>query len=202
MVLLKRNPEKNGVVVAIDADNLLISSAQAGQGFKGYSLEIGFENMFNWIESFGKILCIHLYLSKFQCDNNEDLWNSLWERYSGKFLFESIFCPRQRMVPDGTAAYGAKRDTVDNHLIYYTKKMAKKFDCQARYLCLAAGDIDYSSLLWEVKRKMGLEIAFALGSEESFSKVYRQVEIAGKHPFTHEELIYYFTPQKEKDRRK
>jgi hypothetical protein len=64
------------------------------------------------------------------------------------------------------------------------------------YFCLASGDLDYSPMLWELKRKEHLEICFAIGSENSFSKAYRQMAIVAKHPQTGEDLIHYFSPRK------
>lgn len=182
--------EEKGVIVAIDADNLLISSAEAGQAFEGYEgPEVGFENMFNWIKTFGKILCVHIYISAFQ-SINDSIWNVLWEKYKDEFLIETIYCPRKR-----PSTPKEKWDNVDAHLIEHSKRMVKLFGFQVNYFCLGAGDLDYSSLLCEFRRK-GIEIAFELGSKASFSRAYRQMKIMGTHPKTGEELIHVFLPRK------
>lgn len=181
--------EKGGVIVAIDLDNLLISSAEAGQKFKDYSTEAGFHNIFNWIFEFGKILCVHMYLS---CGTyqylNDTIWHNLWKRYEKKFLFECIYCPR-------IIFEGKLQDNVDNHLISHTMKMAGIFADKAKYFCLGSGDKGYTALLWDLKN-MDMEIAFAVGSERSFARSYKRLKIAGKHPETGKELIHYFSPYK------
>ncbi len=183
---------ENGVIVAIDLDNLLISSAQEGREFKGYSTRAGFHNMFEWIKGFSEIICAHIYLSSRTYQSlNDQLWDGLWGEYKEEFLFGYVYCPK--------VSIGSKlTDNVDNHLTYHTEKLAKIFADQTRYFCLAAGDLDYSPLLWRLKRNMGIEIAFAPGSQESFSNVYQQIKIAARHPKTGEELIHYFSPNKSK----
>ena len=189
MLTVRRSQEKNGTIVAIDVDNLLISSARAGQRFERYSLMAGFEKMFEWIQSFGKILAVHFYMPSSQSKNDE-LWNGLWEKFCGQFqFFETVYCPKTRNET------GKRADNVDCHLISHTKQLITLFPGQVKYFCLASGDLDYSSLLWELRRKE-IEIAFALGSERSFSDAYRQMKIAAKHPATGDELIYYFSPHK------
>jgi len=191
MSLPNKKKEGNDVIVAIDVDNLLISSAQGGQEYMGYSLIAGFHKMFAWIRTFGKILCVHLYLPPSQ-STNSSLWHYLWEHYKNEFLIETIYCPPKKPVRPKE-----KPDNVDDHLIDHTKKIINLFGDQVRYFCLASGDLDYSPLLWELRRKKGIEIAFSIGSESSFSKVYRQMQIVAKHPETGEELVYYFSPKKE-----
>jgi hypothetical protein len=178
-----------GVVVAIDVDNLLISAARAGQSYEGYSLKSGFEKMFEWIRTFGNILSIHLYLPASQSINDE-LWHELWERYHSRHIFETVYCPKRR------SESGRRVDDVDQHLITHTEHIIDLFGDQVGYFCLVSGDLDYSSFLWKLKRERNIEIAFAMGSEESFSKVYRQMNLATKHPVTSEELIYCFSPYK------
>ncbi len=192
MVLPDKIPEKNGVIIAIDLDNLLISSAQAGQKLKGYNTEAGFHKMFEWIQTFGKIFCVHFYLSSWSHHSlSDDLWHNLWEKYKKEFLFEFIYCPKRRPI-------GRKKaDNVDNHLIYHTKKMIEHFGDQVQYFCLGSGDLDYSPLLCQLKREQGIKIAFALGSEDSFSKAYREMGIIGKNPITDEDLIHYFSPNRD-----
>jgi hypothetical protein len=188
--LPEETQEKNGVIAAIDADNLLISSREAGQKLEGYDLRTGFEKMFEWIRTFGKILAVHLYLPSSQ-SINDDLWNDLWEKYHAQFkFFETVYCPKTR------DERGKRIDNVDRHLIEHTTKLISLFPGQVKYFCLASGDLDYSSLLWELKRKQKIEIAFALGSEKSFSDAYRQMKIAAKHPATGADLIHYFSPHK------
>jgi len=188
----EEKPKKNGVIVAIDVDNLLISSFEKGPEIEGYSLKAGFEKMFAWIETFGKILCVHLYLPRSQFTTNDSLFHSLWEEYKERFILEIIYCPK-RKVED----LRKKVDNVDSHLICHTQKMVDIFGDQTGYFCLVSGDIDYSPLLWELRRERNIEIAFAFGSEKSFSKVYRQMKIVAKHPITGEELTYCFSPHKE-----
>jgi len=191
MVLPQNGPEEKGVVVAIDVDNLLISSAEDGQKFKGYNLIFGFHRIIDWIKTFGKILCVHLYLPASQ-SVNDSLWEDILDYYRNEFLLETIYCPKRGPIKDGKRA-----DDVDRHLIDHTRKMVDLFGDKVRYFCLASGDSDYSPLLWSLKRERDLEIAFVIGSEDSFSKIYRQMGIAAKHPVTDEELIHLFSPQKQ-----
>lgn len=180
-----------GIVIAVDVDNLLISSAMAGQDFRGYSLKAGFENMFAWVRTFAEIVCFHLYLSMSQCIKNDELFQGLWEEHKEEFIFEIIYCPRKRSAETGKLV-----DDVDQHLIRHTKQMIGLMYPAIRYFCLASGDLDYSSLLWELKRREKLEITFAIGSESSFSGAYRQMEnLTAKHPLTGKELIHYFSPR-------
>ena len=182
---------KNGVIVAIDVDNMLISSAKAGQKLERYDSQIGFEKMFEWIQTFGKILAVHFYMPSSQSINDE-LWHKLWAKYHSQFhFFETVYCPKVR-----SELNKRRIDNVDCHLIAHTKKIIEVFPDQVKYFCLASGDLDYSSLLLQLKKEQKIEIAFALGSERSFSDVYRQMEVAAKHPATGEELIYYFSPHK------
>ena len=190
MAGLKKPQERNGTIVAIDVDNLLISSAKAGQKFERYSLKSGFEKMFEWIKTFGQILAVHFYMPSSQSTNDE-LWSKLWEKYHSQFhFFETVYCPKTR------DENGKRIDNVDCHLINHTRKIIEVFPGQVKYLCLTSGDLDYSSMLLQLKREQDIKIAFALGSERSFSDAYRQMEIADKHPATGEELIYYFSPHK------
>lgn len=186
-----KQSEKRGVIVAIDVDNLLISSAEKGQRFEGYSLRAGFEEMFAWIKTFGKILCIHLYMPMAQCITNDSLFHSLWEKYKEEFIFEIIYCPKRKPTD-----LRKKTDNVDEHLISHTKKMVEIFDDEIGYFCLASGDLDYSPLLCGLRREKNIKIAFVLGSEESFSKAYRQMKIVAEHPTTGKELIHCFSPHK------
>ena len=179
-----------GIIVAIDVDNLLISSAEDGQSFKGYDLFSGFKKSIEWIQTFGKILCIHFYLPSSQ-SINDSLWEALIERYKKDFLFETIYCPKRR-----DEITGLRIDDVDRHLMDHTKRMVSLFGSRVKYFCLASGDVDYSPLLWSLKRKRNLEVAFILGSEKSFSNAYRQMHVASIHPTTGRDLIYYFSPQK------
>ncbi len=179
-----------GAAIAVDVDNLLISSAKAGQDFRGYSLRAGFENMFAWVRTYAEILCVHFYLSMAQCIRNDELFQELWEKYRDQFIFEIIYCPRKRSVETGKLA-----DDVDLHLIDHTQKMAGLLYPHMHYFCLASGDLDYSPMLWGLKRKDEIEIAFAIGSESSFSGAYRQMNLVAKHPLTGEDLIHYFSPR-------
>lgn len=191
MSLTSENPIKNGVIVAIDIDNLLISSAQRGQKWKGYDTEVGFHKMFEWIQTFGKILCVHFYLSsRSRHSLSDDMWDGLWEKYKEEFLLEYVYCPKKEGEDE------KKIDNVDQHLMYYTEQMAKMFKDHVKYLCLASGDLDYSPLLWRLKREADMQIAFVLGSELAFSRVYSQMGIIAKRPVTGEELIHYFSPHK------
>ncbi len=176
-------------MVAIDVDNLLISSAKAGQKVKGYSLITGFENFFQWISSFAEISSLYLYVSFSQCLKNEQFFQELREKYKDQFIFELVFCPRKR---EGKR----KIDTVDEHLINHTKHLFE-MGIRPEYFCLGSGDVDYSSFLWELKRRYETEIAFLIGSESSFSRVYRDSGALGTCPRTNEPLIHLFKPQKE-----
>jgi len=181
----------DGVLVAIDVDNILIAAAKAGIDFKNYDRMAGFERMFSWIESFGKILSVQFYMSPSQINLHNDFWNSLWEKYHEKFALQYIYCPKRK-----PANRWEKRDNVDAHLIKGASELIKLYAGQTKYFCMASGDKDYSSLLWDVKRS-GTEIAFVVGSETSFSNTYRQSGIIGKHPTTGQELVHYFLPRKE-----
>lgn len=178
-----------GALLAIDVDNLFISSAMAGQDFRDYSLNEGFKNLFSWLDTFSDLVAVHCYLSPAQSIKNDELFHELWRQYHTRCLFEVIYCPREM---SDAARY---IDRVDDHLIDHTQKMADLLYGQIRYVCLASGDLDYSALLWGLKREKGLEIAFALGSEHSFSKAYRQMNLVAKHPHTGEDLIHYFSPR-------
>lgn len=187
--------EKKGTMVAIDVENLLISSFMKGPEAEGYSLKAGFEKIIRWVQSFGKILCVYLYLPRSQCITSESdlLFHNLWEEYEEEFIFELIYCPKKKSI-------GRKKtDTVDSHLASHTRKMVDIFGEQVKYLCLVSGDIDYSPLLWKLRREKNIEFAFAFGSEQSFSKVYRQMKIIAKHPITGEELTHCFSPHKNKE---
>lgn len=190
MTLPQEKADERGVVVAVDVDNLLISSAEEGQQFKGYSLMSGFRESIDWIRGFGKILCVHLYLPVSQ-SVNDSLWMELWDYYRKEFLIEAVYCPRI-----STGSNGKMADDVDRHLIEHTKKMVQLFAGRTKYFFLASGDRDYSPLLWDLKRESNLEIGFVLGSADSFSKGYRPMGIAGKHPVTGEDLIHFFSPQR------
>lgn len=189
-------PKEKGIIYAIDVDNLLIASAMQGQQAQGYSLETGFQKMFDWGRAFGKILRVDFYLSPDRCTQNDSLWNTLWKRYRNDFHVSFHNCPKT--VTSGEKGHRRrKRDNVDHHLIYNTIEIVRNLDNQAKYFCLASGDIDYSPLLWDLKRDHRFEIAFALGSEKSFSNIYRSMNIVAKHPTGDEELIHYFSPQRE-----
>jgi hypothetical protein len=179
-----------GAFLAVDVDNLLISAAKAGQDFRGYSLLDGFENMFAWLKTFAEISCVHFYLSMAQCIRNDELFQGLWEKYRDEFIFEIIYCPRKRVPSTGKLA-----DDVDKHLIVHARQMMRLLSLDVRYFCLASGDLDYSPLLWNLKREMGTRIAFAIGSESSFSGAYRQMNLVAQHPKTGEDLIHYFLPR-------
>lgn len=181
-----------GIAIAVDVDNLLISSAKAGQDFRGYSLRAGFENMFAWVRTYAEIVCVHFYISMAQCIKNDELFQEFWEKYKDKFLFEIVYCPRKRSAETGKLV-----DDVDQHLIDHTRKMIDLLHPAVMYFCLASGDLDYSPMLWELKRKENLCIAFVIGSESSFSGAYRQMNLAAKHPLTGEELIHCFSPREE-----
>lgn len=177
-----------GIAIAVDVDNLLISSAMAGQSFRGYSLKSGFENMFSWIREFAEIKCVYLYMSLSQCITNDEMFQELWDKYKDKFVFEIIYCTRKKSK-EGLV------DDVDQHLIDHTQRNLDLLGDQIKYFCLASGDLDYSPLLWDLKRKNGLDIAFAIGSESSFSGAYRQMNLVANHPLTGDELIHYFLPR-------
>lgn len=182
---------KSGIVVAVDVDNILIATARAGVDFKNYDRMAGFERMFDWIESFGKILSVQFYMSPSQINLHNDFWNALWEKYHDKFPFQYNYCPKKK--PQNR---WEKKDNVDAHLIRGTSELVKLYSQQIGYLCLASGDKDYSSLLWDVKRS-GINISFVVGSEISFSQTYRQSGIIANHPITGQELVHYFLPQKQ-----
>ena len=186
------DPTIKDTIVAIDVDNLLISSAMGGQKFKGYSLKCGFQKMFRWIETFGDISQVHFYLAKEQ-SNNDSLWHNLWENYKDKFHFTYTYCPKRR-----SEKTGKKIDNADNHLIYDVTRITSQGKDTIKYLCLASGDVDYSGLVWSLKRDLNINIAFIIGSEQSFCPVYRQMQVIGKHPLSGEELVHYFSPVKEK----
>jgi hypothetical protein len=48
-----------------------------------------------------------------------------------------------------------------------------------------------------LKREKEIEIAFVIGSSESWNRSYRQMNVAGRHPETEEELVHMFSPKKE-----
>ena len=176
-----------GIVVAVDVDNLLISSANSD--FRGYSMEAGFERMITWLETFGQILCMHLYLPISRCLASDEKFRELWEKHKNNFPFEVVYCPKK------SGESGGMIDDVDRHLISHTESLIQLLGNQVKYLCIASGDLDYSPMIWRVKRERGVEIAFAVGNEFSFSKVYRQTTIIAKHPVTGEELVHYFSPR-------
>ena len=180
-----------GVAVAVDVDNLLISTARAGHGWRGFSLKAGFENMFAWINTFGSIFCVYLYQPLSQCVPNDKVFHELWEKYKNEFVFEVIYCPK-KISPET----GKLIDNVDEHLIFHTERMVDSWGPKVQYFCLASGDRGYSPFLWNtIKRKHHLEIAFVVGSKSSFSKVYQQVSPTALHPQTGKELIHYFLPK-------
>ena len=183
-------PKKKGAIVAIDASNLLISSRTAGQKVKRYSRKAGFDRGFQWIETFGTILSVNIYINQ-QESNDDSLWGNLWSKYKDKFHFEFHYCPAQRSEKSGE-----KKDNVDEHLIYDTKEVVKRYINSIGYFCLWAGDLDYSPLLWQLKQDHGIEIAFVLGSKSSFSRTYEQVKVFGQHPDDGKALVYYFSPYK------
>lgn len=196
------------VGVSIDVDNLLISFAEAGEipGFKEglkkkpkdlswlgkFSIKAGFENSFDWIKTFGQILFVHFYFGRSQIMKDE-LWHDLWLKYKDEFLIESIYCPRKK--PD----IREKPDNVDAHLIEHSRRMVNSYvdPCgdKADCFCLMSGDSDYRPLIWQLRKKE-IKIAFVLGSEKSFSGVYRDIQVAGMHPVTGEELVHYFAPRR------
>lgn len=181
---------QGGVVVAIDLDNLLISSLDESEEVEGFSIEAGFEQMFEWIRTFGKtILCVYFYLPRTQRLTNEALLHNLWEKYKDKFIIEAVFCPKRK--PVGPLQ---KEDNVDNHLIVHTEKVINFLGDRVEYFCLASGDIDYSPFLHRLKREKKIKLAFVIGSERSFSAMYRQMKIIAKHPATNEELVHHFSP--------
>jgi hypothetical protein len=208
-----KNSPRNGVVVAIDVDNLLISFMEGGEipGFKEglrqkpqdltwlgkFSIKAGFENVFNWIKTFGQILCVHLYLPYSQTANDA-LWHGIWQDYKNEFLVEAIYCPKK---PIDTRRAGKDRptdekpDNVDAHLIEHTKKMIELYGDKVGYFCLMSGDSDYGQLLRQLI-KQEIKVAFVLGSKKSFSSAYKEGRVAGIHPETKEELVHYFAPRR------
>ncbi|MBI1866339.1 MAG: NYN domain-containing protein [Candidatus Staskawiczbacteria bacterium] len=192
MNLIQKAVCEKYVIGAIDADNLIMSSAKKGPGFKEYhSIMIGFERMFNWMESFAKILRIDVYLPPSRCIDNP-MWNNLWEKCRKEFFLNYVYCPKKK-----PKSLWEKKDNVDAHLIEKTEEIAKNYNGKFHYFCLASGDRDYSPLLWQLKREADVEIAFAIGSESSFSKTYRQTGIVARHPINNEELVHYFSTRKD-----
>lgn len=189
-MVIGRDIFAEGIIVAIDADNLLITSAKKGVEFKNYDLMAGFEKMFSWMD-FGKIICVNVYLPSWQIYSKNDLWHDLWQKYRKEFPFKYVYCPKKK-----PANRWEKKDNVDAHLIADTKELVKLYARQAKYFCLASGDKDYSPLVWDLKRENDIQIAFAVGSEDSFSNTYRQAKTIAKHPVTGLELVHYFSPHK------
>ncbi len=185
---------KPGAAIAIDVDNLLISSFATATflgGWNTFSLQTGFENLFAWVETFASISCVYLYVPMGQCLRNDDLFQKFWERFKDKTIFEMIYCPR-RKTQDGRL-----EDDVDRHLISHSPKIVRLMQPDVRYFILGSGDIDYSTMLWQLKRAMDIQIALAVGSEKSLSGAYRQMNnLIGKHPVTGEELVHLFVPHK------
>lgn len=208
------NSEKKGVIVAIDVDNLLMSFDEAGEfgpGYKkairkkpkdlswlrGFSIRAGFENAFEWIKTFGEILCVHFYMPYTQY-TNDSIWHAIWEKYNEGFPVEAIYCPRKVMdIRDigKIKKSEEKLDNVDAHLIRHTERLMDLYGNRVGYFCLMSGDSDYRPLIWQLRKKE-IKIAFVLGSEKSFSSVYRDIQIAGIHPATGEELVHYFAPRR------
>lgn len=208
-----KNSPKNGAIVAIDVDNLLISFMGEGEipGFKEgllkkpkdltwlgkFSIKAGFENAFNWIKTFGHILCVHFYLPYSQA-TNDSLWHGLWQDHKDEFLIEAIYCPKKPIDIRGVGkdrTTEKKPDNVDAHLIEHTKRIIELYDDEVGYFCLMSGDSDYGSLLRQlIKREV--KIAFVLGSKKSFSSVYREGKVASMHPKKKEELVHYFAPRR------
>ncbi len=208
-----KNSPKNGAIVAIDVDNLLISFMEAGEipGFKEglkknpkdltwlgkFSIKAGFENAFNWIKTFGQILCVHLYLPYSQAAD-DPLWHGLWKEYIDEFLIEAIYCPKKPIDTRKTKKKfpaEEKPDNVDAHLIEHTKRLINLYGDEVGYFCLMSGDSDYGQLLRELIKKE-IKIAFVLGSKKSFSSAYKEGRVASMHPKTNEELVHFFAPRR------
>lgn len=180
-----------GLAMAIDVDNLLISSARAGQGYREYSLRAGFDNMIHWVQTFANIVCVHLYMPASQCTRNDELFHALWEQYKKDFLFEIVYCPKKIDPVTGKVV-----DNVDQHLIDHTRFLIPMLGRSVDYFCLTSGDLDYSPLLWWLKRERKKAIAFAVGSKSSFSKAYESMGLVSKHPSTGEDLVHLFKPKR------
>jgi len=180
---------KKGSFVSVDLENMMYSSADAGQVPEGYDLMEGFTNMFEWIKTFSRILCANIYLPVSQF-GSDSLWHKIWKKYKDEFTIAFIHCPRKE------PGIREKADDVDAHLIYHSKQIVDILGSQVKYFVLASGDRDYAEMLWGFRRKC-IEIAFALGSEKSFSQSYRRTGIVAKNPITGEDLIHYFSPRKD-----
>jgi len=190
---IEKVADSQGIIVAIDADNCILSAAREVLKFKNYDSALaGFERMFDWMKGFGNIIRTDVYLSPSRCENTNlnSLWHNLWAKYRGEFLIKYIYCPNRK-----TRQRGQKMDNVDAHLMEHTREITRLYAGRFHYLCLASGDGDYYPMLCQLKKEMDIEIAFAIGGEGSFAKIYRKMEMIGKHPTTGEELVHQFSTQ-------
>ena len=181
-------PEER-VVIAIDVENLLLSAPQKGRRFHGYSVVAGFINLFDWAETIGVIERVDFYLPPKQGVWLNQVWHDLSESCNSRFHTDFHVCPVTKV--EGVAG---TRDNVDKHLEYHTRHIMENLGNKVTHFILGSGDIDYSGLLWWLKQERGMQIGFALGSELSFSRVYKEMHIISSHPRSAEELIHYFNP--------
>ena len=132
-----------------------------------YDSQIGFEKMFEWIQTFGKILAVHFYMPSSQSINDE-LWHKLWAKYHSQFhFFETVYCPKVRSEPNKR-----RIDNVDCHLIAHTKKIIEVFPDQVKYFCLASGDPGLFILIVATQKRAKNRNCVCVGEREDHFLTY------------------------------
>lgn len=159
----------------IDWENVRIQIVEKGYSLADYfSMKTAFEEMKAWLESIGEVSFVIIYATQEQILLNQRLWDELG--------FDIRLCPRDKLG----------KDTTDRHLILWGSAWIENFK-DLGFICLGAGDIDYSKMIKGAKQK-GAKLAFILGDQGSLSGAYKH--LIDCHPVTGEKMIHILSPSK------
>lgn len=149
---LFRKPNLNRILVCIDLENLL-QSLLAIPGPEKLSFLAGYDRIMRQMaREIGEIVDVFVFLPPH--------FSSIYGKDLNEAGFFTVYCPR---MPDKT---GEERDTVDETMIRFARKMIRELDIT--HLCLGTGDRDFTSLAREAIRNK-LKIIVMAASNQSLA---------------------------------
>jgi len=176
--MFRDKKKEKKILVLIDFENLLKNTATPSP--ERLSMEEGFNKVINQVtEEVGKIANVFIFAPPHLA--------SLYARTFHELGFFTIHCPK---IKDKRKE---EKDTTDEILIEFGKKMINQIP-DLTHLCLGSGDIDFSSLIKEVKLQ-GLKTIVIAGNLTSLAGGI--INLADKNPRTGGKWVYFFSPTKE-----
>lgn len=166
------------IVLLVDLENISWGFGQRMFRPEKFSMEAGFDHLIEWLKQFGDVVMVCIFVPDHFIETGKLTKET--RQFFQKRGFFTILCSKDE-----------NKDTADFNMIKYGLEVLLPYIAGVTHLCIGSGDIDFSELCLEAKKK-GLKIMVTTGSIKSFSKDLAR--IVDTNPDTGRKMVHLFTP--------